>query len=300
MLLLKRLPQLMMVMLMMSADTYGHTVCSAVSTVRETTVTCLFGKDISQQGFTVLFFPTPRSNGEMVLACNAQPSGRLICDKRKDVKFDETQQVTDQLTLTRPPSENTLGLQYMCEGVPRVEDVNRCSVVDAAIVLPATTKENILSQGKDGTELFPIVNFALIIVCAIAVIICVTWYIKRHRQTSTKDPETGGSPPTKETPQETSSEQPAKDLQDSNTTAQETQHGDENKAQDKPGSSVTGDETEDINFFLHPMRWMRKKRSSPRTEQPSEGGKTEDTAVQEPLLASNPKMNRDPSGTSGQ
>ncbi|KAL8624561.1 hypothetical protein ACOMHN_005862 [Nucella lapillus] len=196
---------LLMLMLMMPDVINGRTTCIALSTRQDTTnVTCLFGKDISQNDFNVQFFQTLQSEAKMVLACNRLPAGGLICDKQKDVDFDEEATIASHLTLSvRPPptrdndNKQTQGGQYLCQTVPGVEGekAQRCSVTytttsvvapqdirDTALPPKPANTENVFRREKDGSDPLITCFFVLFILLIVAgIIVCVFCYKKRAR-----------------------------------------------------------------------------------------------------------------------
>ncbi|XP_076457557.1 GTPase IMAP family member 8-like [Babylonia areolata] len=97
--------------------------CNAVTSLHNTTVICLFEKDIgkSKDNFNVKFFyPDINSEPETVLACNRKRDGGLVCNKAEDVDFNETEKIGHFFTFKRPPSVEQLGGKYLCQVIPQL------------------------------------------------------------------------------------------------------------------------------------------------------------------------------------
>ncbi|XP_076457861.1 uncharacterized protein LOC143291713 isoform X4 [Babylonia areolata] len=114
---------MMLVTLVMTdtGDASSDTTCIAVTDVFFTNVTCLFGRNMSKLSFNVKFFyPDRNAEPEFPLACNTKRSGGLVCQKEIDVVFDETQEISDRVTFTRPSSITVLRGEYLCQAIPHV------------------------------------------------------------------------------------------------------------------------------------------------------------------------------------
>ncbi|KAL8582799.1 hypothetical protein ACOMHN_061122 [Nucella lapillus] len=177
---------MLMTMTMMWHGVYGHTTCSAVSMRQVTTVTCLFDKDISNNDFNVFYFPTPQSQSDMVLACNRQKTGGLICDVGKDVKFSQDQTVSSELILARPSPVNTApGGQYVCQALTGSnEPVQRCNVTFTSLPSLPPVTPHILPQGNNGDDsdhLGAVAVFFLLLIIIAVIVVCVLFYICRER-----------------------------------------------------------------------------------------------------------------------
>ncbi|XP_076457553.1 uncharacterized protein LOC143291538 [Babylonia areolata] len=114
---------MMLVTLVMTdtGDASSDTTCIAVTDVFSTNVTCLFGRNMSKLNFNVKFFyPDRNAEPETALACNTKRFGGLVCHKGNGVVFDETQEINDYVTFTRPSSITVLRGEYLCQAIPHV------------------------------------------------------------------------------------------------------------------------------------------------------------------------------------
>ncbi|XP_076457864.1 uncharacterized protein LOC143291715 [Babylonia areolata] len=178
--------QLMLVTLVMTdtGDASSDTTCIAVTDVFFTNVTCLFGRNMSRLNFNVKFFyPDRNAEPETALACNTKRSGGLVCHKGNGVVFDETREINDYVTFTRPSSITVLRGEYLCQAIPHVGgSLDYCTLTYREIpglVVQTRTPQPPEQEGSDPAVIVLVIIVLLLIIAVI--IVCVILYIKRDR-----------------------------------------------------------------------------------------------------------------------
>ncbi|XP_076457870.1 uncharacterized protein LOC143291717 isoform X2 [Babylonia areolata] len=178
--------QLMLVTLVMTdtGDASSDTTCIAVTDVFSTNVTCLFGRNMSKLNFNVKFFyPDRNAEPETALACNTKRFGGLVCHKGNGVVFDETQEINDYVTFTRPSSITVLRGEYLCQAIPHVGgSLDYCTLTYREIPQLAVQTPTPQPPEQEGSDPVVIVLIIIVLLLIIAVIIvCVILYIQRDR-----------------------------------------------------------------------------------------------------------------------
>ncbi|XP_076457853.1 uncharacterized protein LOC143291712 isoform X1 [Babylonia areolata] len=180
---------MMLVTLVMTdtGDASSDTTCIAVTDVFSTNVTCLFGRNMSKLSFNVKFFyPDRNAEPEFPLACNTKRSGGLVCQKEIDVVFDETQEISDRVTFTRPSSITVLRGEYLCQAIPHVGgSLDYCTLTYREIPGLAAQTRTPHSPGEEGSDPLLVSLFGIVLlngaVIIAVIIVCAILYIKRDR-----------------------------------------------------------------------------------------------------------------------
>lgn len=179
---------LLLVLLLLTGmkGTEGSAItCMAKTTIYETSVTCLFGIDISQTSHNLhvqFYYPNIKADPEMVLMCNWKTPSDTLCKKTNVISFSN---ITDRVTVRRPQSINKVRGMYVCHVVPSVDGVKPepCNLTyeEVTITKPKTTpatQSALLKAIRDSVMSSYAVSCVALVVCLIILIVFILFIFK--------------------------------------------------------------------------------------------------------------------------